>query len=103
MKKKGSDAPPAALVQLSGPLGGAPFFPGWRGLRSEKYESEKTKADGPWGGWVGIPRQMKIEVGGSKVLWSRCSICRDVFVCLEAPASGTSSPTSRCRSADPGV
>ena len=62
-KKKGSDAPPAALVQLSGPLGGAPFFPGWRGLRSEKYESEKTKADGPWGGWVGIPRQMKIEVG----------------------------------------
>ena len=58
--------------------------------RSEKYESEKAKADGPWGGWVGIPRQMKIEVGGSKVLWSRCSICRDVFVCLEAPASGSS-------------
>ena len=28
MKKKGSDAPAAALVQLSGPLGGAPFFPG---------------------------------------------------------------------------
>ena len=28
IKKQGSDAPPAALVQLSGPLGGAPFFPG---------------------------------------------------------------------------
>ena len=34
--------------------------------RSEKYESEKAKADGPWGGWVGIPRQMKIEVGVAK-------------------------------------
>ena len=34
--------------------------------RSEKYESEKTTADGPWGGWVGIPRQMKIEVGVAK-------------------------------------
>ena len=34
--------------------------------RYDKYESEKTKADGPWGGWVGIPRQMKIEVGVAK-------------------------------------
>ena len=70
--------------------------------RSEKYESEKAKAGGPWGGWAGIPRQMNIEVGGSKVLWSRCSICRDVFVCLEAPASGSSSLSSRCRSAEQG-
>ena len=48
MKKKGSDAPAAALVQLSGPLGGAPFFRGSSASGTSQQVGATCHGDFSW-------------------------------------------------------